>query len=343
MPSRKRAYTSRRAEACNRRRDLNDKRVVFVDLDDTLFDEAKARKKASTRAISSLGLRIPLKEALQLHKIMVGHWEVCELMGLPNFKLLWNSPKLYEVLIALVAIGEKTQRAFEKKLEKVDERLSHIETLGKSSREILRLKQREIEAFEEKPETRAFREGLRNIENDKSVQTKIKRACEEFELSTRHLTLFNGVRDFLDTMDNSGIDLYVISEGDPLVQMDKVKKLGLDELLNNGRVIVVREKSKNSFLQIIRSIQANSNDSLRLAVVGNRYDKDLAPLIELLGENVITIRLLYGKYKNKYTDDVLEKEGLPKPMATIFRIDQAKKLLLKRSLWEKVKMVRGLG
>jgi len=317
--------------------------VVFVDLDDTLFDQTQARKKASTHAISALDLRIPRVEVLQLYKTVVDHWRVYELLGLPNFKLLWNSPKLYAVLITLVAIGEKRQRAFKKELKEVEEKLSYIETLGKRTKEVLRLEHREIRAFEEKPETKAFKEALRNIENDQSVQKKIKRACEEFEMSTKQLTPFKDVKDFVDTMDRLGIDLYVVSEGDPSVQMDKVKKLGLNRLLNNRRVIIIREKSKNSFLEIIRSIQANSNNSLRLAVVGNRYDKDIAPLIELLGENVITIRLLYGKYKSECTDEILEKKSLQKPMATVHTIGQAKKLLMKGSLWERVKRIRNLG
>jgi len=338
-----RPCTSRETEARNRRKGMNERFVVFVDLDDTLFDQTQARKKASSRAISTLDLRIPREEALQLYKSVMDHWKVYELMGLPNFKLLWNSPKLYKVLITLVAIGRKRQRAFEKELKKAGERLSYIETLSKSAQEILRFKHREIRAFKEKPETKAFKEALRNIEDDQSVQKKIKRACEEFEMSTKQLTPFKDVKDFIDTMDRLGIDLYIVSEGDPSVQLDKIKKLGLNKLLNNRRVIIVQDKSKNSFLETIRSIQADSNDSLRLAVVGNRYDKDIAPPIELLGDNVITIRLLYGKYKSEYTDELLEKKGLPKPTATVYSIGQAKKLLMKRSLWEGVKKIRSLG
>lgn len=322
---------------------MDERFVVFVDLDDTLFDQTQARKKASIHAISTLDLRIPREEALQLYKTVVDHWKVYELMGLPNFKRLWNSPKLYEVLITLVAIGRKKQRAFEKELKKIQKRLSYIENLGKNAQEILRLKHREIRAFEEKPETKAFKEALQNIENDPSVQKKIKRACEEFEMSTSQLTPFKDVKDFVDTMDRLDIDLYIISEGEPSVQTDKVKKLGLKKLLDNRRVIVVQEKTKNSFLKIIISIQAGSNNSLRLAVVGNRYDKDIAPLIELLGENVITIRLLYGKYKSEYTDEILEKKGLLKPTATVHSIGQAKELLMKRSLWERVKKIQSLG
>src|SRR3972149_7280984 len=81
------------------KRDKDERLVVFTDLDLTLFDSSKARKNAARQAVSALNLKITTEEALGAYEDIVTHLETFKAMGVPNFKILWNSPKLYVVLM----------------------------------------------------------------------------------------------------------------------------------------------------------------------------------------------------------------------------------------------------
>jgi phosphoglycolate phosphatase-like HAD superfamily hydrolase len=71
--------------------------------------------------------------------------------------------------------------------------------------------------------------------------------------------------------------------------------------------------------------EAARND-VRILLFGDRYDKDLCPGIEAFG-NVVSIRLLSGKYKHTYTAELLSKWGLPHPTATVKSVRYAAELI----------------
>ena len=139
-------------------------------------------------------------------------------------------------------------------------------------------------------------------------------------------------KDFLETLSKCGIEIYIVTEGDTSTQIDKVKKLWLTDFVSPDKVIVGENKSPEFYSTIIRTVSEGS--PIKLAMVGDRYDKDVAPLIELFGNGVITIRLLYGKYKNEYSVEELEKKRLPKPTRTVNTLAEAKNLLIRKSMWD---------
>lgn len=138
-------------------------------------------------------------------------------------------------------------------------------------------------------------------------------------------------KDFLKTLSKCGIEIYIVTEGETNTQLDKVKKIGLTDFISPDKVIVGKNKSPEFYSTVIRTISGER--PLKLAMVGDRYDKDIAPLLELFDNNVITIRVLYGKYKNEYSDEELEKKKLPKPTATVNTLTEAKNLLMKKPIW----------
>jgi FMN phosphatase YigB (HAD superfamily) len=74
----------------------------------------------------------------------------------------------------------------------------------------------------------------------------------------------------------------------------------------------------------------------KLAVVGDRYDDDLRPLIQIYGDNVCTVRVLTGHHRIRHTNQELDKLGWPKPTYQVETLAQARNLLVKPSLWDKL-------
>lgn len=63
-----------------------------------------------------------------------------------------------------------------------------------------------------------------------------------------------------------------------------------------------------------------------ILLFGDRYDKDLQPGIDAF-QNVISIRLLRGKYENTYESDVIENLKLPQPTATVHSVAEAAQIV----------------
>jgi hypothetical protein len=59
-----------------------------------------------------------------------------------------------------------------------------------------------------------------------------------------------------------------------------------------------------------------------ILLFGDRYDKDLYPGFEAF-KNVVTIRLLSGKYRQEYSSATIAKTGLPKPTLTVESVSEA--------------------
>ena len=77
---------------------------------------------------------------------------------------------------------------------------------------------------------------------------------------------------------------------------------------------------------------------MKLAIIGDRYDKDIMPLIRLLGpENVITIRIRQAKHKNTYPSETIEKRV--RPTFTTSNFYNIKDFLLRNSVWEQIDFI----
>ncbi|HVG17839.1 MAG TPA: hypothetical protein VNI02_02230, partial [Blastocatellia bacterium] len=59
-----------------------------------------------------------------------------------------------------------------------------------------------------------------------------------------------------------------------------------------------------------------AQEPVYILLFGDRYDKDLLPAIEAF-KNVVTVRLLSGKYRQEYLEEALGESRLPEPTATV--------------------------
>lgn len=73
---------------------------------------------------------------------------------------------------------------------------------------------------------------------------------------------------------------------------------------------------------------------MKLAVVGDRYDDDLLPLIQMYGDDVCSVRVLSERHRMKHTFEEREALDLPHPMVEVETLTQARNELIRPSLWE---------
>ena len=322
------------------------RKVVLVDLDLTLFDYSNIRKRAARRVISSMSLNVPIEKAFDLYEWIVEHSRSFQAIGFQDFRHFWNSPQLYGVLVSLSKIDNHSLSKFCKEIEEIEDEAAELKGNDKL---------RKLELARTKPEIRRFLNQMQKIENDQSIRKIIGNALKNFNILTAKMPLFEDAEDFLRSLHNAGIEQYIVTEGKKRIQMEKFRKLGLQRFIDPDKVLVVEEKKPSSFFKVLVAIQncpdsprkyleecerrKNMNiqgRSIKLAVIGDRYDKDIAPLKELFGDNVITIRLLCGKYFNKYSIKELKMKGLPLPSLMTKNLSEAKRFLLSEHVWSSV-------
>ena len=331
------------------------RRFLFMDLDATLFDNTTIRKKAVLRAFSRLNLNISGEKALELYERIVKHTKGFQFVGFPNFRHFWNTPELYSVLIVLSTINKRSvSRVFEEVAE-LEHRIGESTTGTEHGKD----NPNQLQVRVLGPETRKFLDRIQKLKEDKYEQTTIRAAIREFEKATAKIPLLRGAKDLIQSLHQAGIEQYIVTEGEPSIQKEKFVKLGLGSLISPRRLLVVDEKSHSSYLQVLKAIQDNPDnpsdemnqptrqkrdasarrDLIKLAVIGDRYDKDLAPLISLLDGNVLTIRLLHGKYKHQYTSEYLKEHRLPQPSFVTTKLLDAKRFLLDTDIWSQVEEI----
>ena len=321
-------------------------KVVLVDLDLTLFDYSNIRKRAARKVISSMDLNVPIEKAFDLYEWIVEHSRSFQAIGFQDFRHFWNSPQLYGILVSLSTMDNHSLSKFCKEIEEIEDKIAELKDNDKL---------RKLELTRTEPEIRRFLNQMQKIENDQSTRKIIGNALKNFNILTAKIPLFEEAEDFLRSLHDAGIEQYIVTEGKKRIQMEKFRKLGLQRLIDPNKVLVVDEKKPSSFFKVLVAIQ-NSPDSpreyleecekrknmniqgrsIKLAVIGDRYDKDVAPLRELFGDNVITIRLLCGKYFHKYTIKDLKMKGLPLPSLVTKDLSEAKSFLLSEHIWNRV-------
>ena len=324
-----------------------ERRILLLDLDFTLFDYSTVRKEVTKKVISSMNLNLDNDVAFRLYESISDHSRGLKSIGLPNFRHRWNAPELYALLIVLSRMNQRSAADFFKEISELEKRINEGNKIVHKPKIIAT-----------NPKTCKLLEEMRKIENDKTAQKTIKGAMMEFEFLTKKIPLFEEAEDFIRSLKNAGVEEYVVTEGDAKIQIEKHMKLGLQPLISTSKMLVVDQKTSDSFFRVIRAIQKNPDnpsgylerydtqkkveakkEPIKLAVIGDRYDKDIAPLIKLFGEDVITIRLLCGKYVHEYSGDYLKASGLPAPSLVTSSLSDAKTFLLTEDTWNRVKPI----
>jgi len=214
----------------------NEERVVFLDLDLTLFDYSSAREEGAKKALKELPLEISISEAIEIYKSIIDRWAALELLGFPNLRRIWNDKIVYYLIYLLAS------KNFLYRSKEIFELLTEIERKDNDS-SLAR-------ALIEKSDTgQDFFEALELAKADVQLQQSIRRAYLHFEKATEQLRPFNETRDILSTLSKiEGYHIFVVTEGDSKIQWEKIEKLGLQDLVSPTSLIVTDELSNQPFL-----------------------------------------------------------------------------------------------
>jgi FMN phosphatase YigB (HAD superfamily) len=317
------------------------RRIVLFDLDLTLFDYSAVRKETTEQVIYSLRHDIPFSKKLSIYEWILQHSEGFRLIGFPDFRQLWNNPKFY---IAVLVLSEMSGDSFS--------------ALGNEIKEIEHgnIPHKKGNNYSTESAISHFLSRVKQIESDTKSMLPIDEAVRKFNILTRKIPLSKNAENLIMSLVEVGIESYVVTEGKKPIQTEKFKKLGLQRLIESRNFLVVDKKNRHSFLDVLKAIQIfpdypqkfleglvdldysqiSNRKLLKVASVGDRYDKDIAPLLEILGKNVITIRLLFGKYKNKFATKYLKREKLILPIKTTSSLREVLKFLTDDDVWTKV-------
>ena len=209
-----------------------EERLIFLDLDLTLFDYTLAREKGARAALAELSINISLDRTMEIYHHVVEHWRGFEFLGLPNVRRLWNVETLY-YLVYLFASREYRKQfddffALLSLLEEANDEETRDRVKRENSQYIL-----------------MFSQALNRLYLDVQLQQDTRRAYIMFEEATAHLVPFSDTKDLLKTLDSlKGYHVFVLTEGSLSVQWEKIEKLGLKDLIKLQNVIVTEALSR---------------------------------------------------------------------------------------------------
>ncbi len=203
---------------------MSEKKIVFVDLDLTLFDYTISRSAAALAALHELQLSWQ-DEPYKIYSNIVDHWRGFLLMGFPNLRQQWNEKSIYYLTIVLTNYFSNPQRS---------NFYVFLDLLAKThtADEIQSLK------FQNKLLLNNFYKVYNSIVEDSDVQSKVQRASNRFEDETTNLAPFPFARSFLSNLiSKKNFCLFVATEGDQEIQWTKIKKLGLEDLVSESNFL----------------------------------------------------------------------------------------------------------
>ncbi len=204
---------------------LSAQKLIFVDLDLTLFDYTIARKNASIAALQELRLDSPEK-SYELYSEIAEHWRAFLMLGFPNLRRQWNDQSIYLLMIVLLTAYTNSQREiffeFLDKLEAYQD-INQVNALNAENSEA-------VDYF-----LNAYSEAKANRE----TQEKVHRAYHTFENETATLRPFPFARNLLSAfLSKKNYHSFVVTEGDWEIQWAKVQKLGFSDLINVDNFLV---------------------------------------------------------------------------------------------------------
>ena len=259
--------TSQRSSSVGRRGEPTrpERRIVFVDLDNTLFDYTGARQTAATRALEQMTcLDVSISEALSIYNAIVERWQLFQALGFQNFRRQWNDDDIYLLVATLSSV--QPRGAWPNALADL-EALQSPESLGN------RLNTQGMERVEglvghlaSQEAAAALAAALFRARADPEVQQSTERARVEFDKATERLQPMKGAPDFLQRVTEvANAEVFIVTEGDGNIQREKVEQLGLHDLVSPHHIVVTEEfvQSREDRLALGQAIHSKEMPYMR--------------------------------------------------------------------------------
>ena len=220
--------------------------AVMIDLDGTLLDSTTQRNIGLAAAFRELLVtsgtsqkstgegrerkrveyKLEMKPVDFFQKYVYEPWQVFKTLGYGNFRQQWNLEGWYVAFLVL-ANNQSTRDSI---------------TLGNGVLAQEAEKAKSPEALLSKyPWMERFRDEYAKAADD--YRSAIAAARAAFHQARKRP--FKEARDFLVSLRNSGsFDLYIVSEGDPDTQGEKIQAVGLDDCFERGRVLTTGDTAE---------------------------------------------------------------------------------------------------
>lgn len=314
--------------AINRLRDIHNtnlKRIVFIDLDGTLFNSYKHRTLASKKAFKTIFKHKTDDELKKLYEsIYLAHKTYEDITG-KNFRYDWCTKDIYR-------IAYLKERNINPK-DKIDYLKYCLENIDSESLKAIEEAYNIFmnESFSPSLYARQFLEALKNFsfnlifvtEGDKKVQIwkleqlKFNGFFEDIHVGTPFENP-QKLKDYIDT---------------------QVQKRSDDRYINALNIIYreyenMHDQYKDNFhnetLQKVLSIFKE----FQLAVIGDRYNVDLKPYEKIDEKNILRIAIVKeSKYKNQTLHDIKSLPIEKKPII-VDDLSEALELLINPNTWK---------
>jgi len=301
-------------------------KIIFIDLDGTLFDSYEQRTRSSKKAFGKIFGGRTEEELNKIYESIYEDHEKYEKITGKNFRYDWLTKDIYRIAyLKEKGINPKDNLTYLKYC------LDHIDskTLGaiEDAYEVFM-----NEPFKPYPYAKQLLDVLKNLGFTLILVTEGAKKVQEWKLEQLGFDVFfqnsyigvpyenlQKLREYLATKRNSGT-----------VNMRNF------DLIYDEYERMHNECKKNFHADTLRKVIMDFKEAFHLAVIGDRYDVDLKPYEEIDKTNILRIAVIKenGKYKQQTLDDVKKfKYSNKKTLKCVAGLSKALKLLVEPDTW----------
>jgi beta-phosphoglucomutase-like phosphatase (HAD superfamily) len=330
-------------------------KILFIDLDGTLFDSYEQRTRASVKAFGKLFENINESELKSFYEAIYNEHDKYEKITGKNFRLDWRTKDIYRVAyLKTKNINVKDQMTYMKAcLKEIDSKvLKKIEDAKDTF---------EGEIFQPYPYARQFLKGLKDVGIKLILVTEGKGSVQLWKLSELKLDRFFEEKEKIIGMAYENLqdfkDYCINKDTEPSPEEKKTRD---EEKKARDKVFKEYEKmqyeiKENFHSDTIKQIYDNYKDKypqgFKLAVMGDRYDIDLKPYENIKDKNIFRLAFLSpgSKYYDSSKDDIRKLEEkyknqhCIKPPVIAENFKEAFDKIIDPNMWEKLNPIKSLS
>lgn len=288
------------------------RRLVFIDLDLTLFDYTTIRRRATCIALRAMGFKQPTMAFRYIDSALVEYGDILVELGFPNFRRAWNTREFFAIAILM----NRNSRSHEllKMLQQIQRLAPNAEqnTINRRPSAFLtRWKRRRLLITGDRDNSigRLPREVNDLLEDDKSRRL-IENAVFVFnEYLCKNMHEYSGAKEVADKFDECGFEFYAVSEGDPKVQKEKLSLLPTGSRALGSFVSGECSRSEE-LLEQLWNVTISREDGFKNTIASDRTFSALSLLYDEVFEYSIKTPTFFRK--------VLQTLLLPKEKQTDF-------------------------
>lgn len=198
-------------------------KIFLIDLDHTLCDSKTWRTHSTIQAVKTLGLQWSDNEILRVYEYLYKNHDAFKDVLEKNLRYCWNLENLFYLFIYL------DMYPCEQRLQKIQIEERTIEEIDRNRLNLL--------------ENISSLKLRSDIANKVALATSKMKEFPAFPYSDAVASLYR-IRDVLK------FDLYLVTEGDAEAQKEKIVKLGLSRLFNNGKTFQGNLDQGNQIIEL---------------------------------------------------------------------------------------------